>query len=243
MLTLLKSRNVDSRPMPTLTRAVADREDPAVAGQRVAVAVLHVERGLDPRLGVERALAVAADGHAVGPLLVAGRAEGPAEAAVGAVGDDDVAGPHLDGRRRVGRAWTTAPRTKPAVDRPARPPRRPASRVAPAFTRSRPRTGRGRGGARRSRSSGYTGCSGHAQLERRAVGDARAARRSGGTWLELVAQAHVVRAASRPGASGRRRRSSRGEASCARRRRRRGRAGQPVAAAAPAGPPPTTRTS
>ena len=46
-------------------RAVADREDPAVAGQRVAVAVADVERALDPRVGVQRALVVAADRHAL----------------------------------------------------------------------------------------------------------------------------------------------------------------------------------
>src|SRR3546814_13156823 len=45
--------------------AVAAREDPAVAGHGVAVAVAHVEGGLDPRVGVQRALEVAPDGHAL----------------------------------------------------------------------------------------------------------------------------------------------------------------------------------
>ena len=48
--------------------AVADREDPAVAGHRLAVAVLDVERRLDPRVGVARRLPVGADGRAVGPV-------------------------------------------------------------------------------------------------------------------------------------------------------------------------------
>ena len=92
--------------------AVADREDPAVAGHRVAVAVLDVERRLDPRLGVLGRLPVGADRRAVRPLAGAVRAERPAEPAVGAVGDDRVLGPDVDRpRRRRPRPW--APRTKP----------------------------------------------------------------------------------------------------------------------------------
>ena len=102
MLTLLKSRNVESSPTPMFTHAVADGEDPAVAGQRVPVAVLDVERGLDPRLGVAGRLPVRADGRAVRPLLGPEGAEGAAEAAVGAVGHHDVASPQLDGFRPVG---------------------------------------------------------------------------------------------------------------------------------------------
>ena len=48
--------------------AVADREDPPVAGHRLAVAVLDVERRLDPRVLVAGRLPVRADRGAVGPL-------------------------------------------------------------------------------------------------------------------------------------------------------------------------------
>jgi hypothetical protein len=72
--------------------AVADGEDPAVPGQRVAVAVVHVERGFDPWLVVARALPVGPDGGAVRPLACAERAERATEAAVGAVGHHDVLG-------------------------------------------------------------------------------------------------------------------------------------------------------
>ena len=56
------------QPDADVHRAVADREDPAVARHRVAVAVLHVEARLDPRFRRERARPVPADGRAVGPL-------------------------------------------------------------------------------------------------------------------------------------------------------------------------------
>ena len=95
-------------------RAVTDREDPAVAGHRIAVAILHVERGFDPRLGVTRCLPVGPDRRPVGPLACAERAERTAEAAVGAVGDDDVPGADLDGI--ASRRLHHSPANEPAID-------------------------------------------------------------------------------------------------------------------------------
>ena len=87
--------------MPTLIVAVAQREDPAVAGQRVAGAVADVEGATrSTASSCMRALEVAADGHALRVAPVAGRAERPTEARVGAVGDHHVAGLDLAGARR-----------------------------------------------------------------------------------------------------------------------------------------------
>ncbi|CAB5027352.1 unannotated protein [freshwater metagenome] len=72
--------------------AVADREDPAVAGQRVPGAVAHVKRALDPWVVVHRALEVPADGHALRVGAITGRAERATEARVRAVGHDHVPG-------------------------------------------------------------------------------------------------------------------------------------------------------
>ena len=52
------------QPDADVHRPVAHREDPPVARHGVAVAVLHVEAALDPRLGGERAAPVAPDGRA-----------------------------------------------------------------------------------------------------------------------------------------------------------------------------------
>ena len=59
----------------------------------VPVAVADVEMALDPGVVVERTREIAANRHAQGVRAVAGGAEGPAEAGVGPVGDDHVAGP------------------------------------------------------------------------------------------------------------------------------------------------------
>ncbi len=72
---------------------VAHREDPAVAGQDVAALVADVEPAVDPRLVAAGGGVVAADGHAQRVLPVAGGAQLAAEAGVGAVGHDRVAGP------------------------------------------------------------------------------------------------------------------------------------------------------
>ena len=64
VLTSFQPENVDSRPDADVHGAVAHREDPAVAGEVVAVAVAEVEVALDPRLVVERAGEVAAHRHA-----------------------------------------------------------------------------------------------------------------------------------------------------------------------------------
>ena len=64
VLTSFQPVNVDSRPDADVHGAVAHREDPAVPGQVVAVAVAEVEVALDPRLVVERAGEVAAHRHA-----------------------------------------------------------------------------------------------------------------------------------------------------------------------------------
>ena len=132
--------------------AVADREDPAVAGHRVAVAVLDVERRLDPRVGVARRRPVGADRRPVRPLPGARRAERPAEAAVGAVGDDRELGADVDARAVLagdGRAADEARgRRSGASPRGLRAAWRRRRR------RCRRPSRRGRGGARRSRSSG-----------------------------------------------------------------------------------------
>src|SRR5690606_13797589 len=77
---------------------VADREDPAVARQRVAVAVPNIEAGLDPRVIMQWALVVGADRHALRVAAIACGSERSTEPGVGTVGDDDVAGPDLPGR-------------------------------------------------------------------------------------------------------------------------------------------------
>ena len=197
-------------------RAVADREDPAVAGHRVAVAVLDVERRLDPRLGVRGRLPVGADRRAVRPLPGAGRAEGPTEAAVGAVGDDRVLGPDVDGSSRRAPSTIGAAHEAP-LDERVRPPRAPARSVAPAAL-------------------GVVGddlvelAAAHdvavVRVDRvlpatpaRARGPCRwpAGRCSGGTAASSSAEAHVVELLARPAASARRRRSSRGGTSSSRR--------------------------
>ena len=80
---------------------VADREDPAVAGERCPGPVPDVERALDPRIVVHRALEVAPDRHALGVGPVAGGAERPTEPRERPVGHDDVAGRHLPGGTRL----------------------------------------------------------------------------------------------------------------------------------------------
>ena len=98
-------------------RAVADREDPAVAGQRVAVAVAS-RRGRDSIHGVvvQRALAVAADGHALRPRRGCGTCPAPGRSGSWRRRRSRRSGP---GSPRCGPSSlssTIAPRTKPAVD-------------------------------------------------------------------------------------------------------------------------------
>ena len=221
------------QPDADVDRAVAHREDPAVAGQRVAVAVLHVERRLDPRLVVAGRLPVGADGRAVGPLLRPERPEGPTEAAVGAVGHDDVAGAELDAATAASSGLDDRAARRTRGRSPAPSASVPWSRVAPAtsaFWRHHPvelasahdvAVAAGTPGARATAApaSGPVRCS--------------AGRRTGGTW-PAPRRGPCPGAASRPVGSGRRRRSSRAGRSCARRRRRRARGG-------PASRPPTRR--
>ena len=82
--------------------AVADREDPAVAGHRVAVAILDVECRFDPWFGVSGRGPVGADGGAVRPLASAERAERATESAVRAVGDHHVLGADVASGARLG---------------------------------------------------------------------------------------------------------------------------------------------
>ena len=94
-------------------RAVAERDHPAVAGDRVAGSVSDAEVGLDPRLGGAVTAEVGPSGDAVGPVTLPGGAEVAPEAAVRAVGDHDESGAHhvvalgarvelgIDGQRRA----------------------------------------------------------------------------------------------------------------------------------------------
>ena len=91
-----------------------------------------------------------------GHSLVAEGPERPAEAAVGAVGHHDVAGPELDRRGGVRRLHDRAPH-EPPLDRPARPRRCPAAGWPRRPRRSGPPSSRGPGGARRSRRTGRPG--------------------------------------------------------------------------------------
>ena len=212
------------QPDTDVDGAVADREDPAVAGHRVAVAILHVERRFDPRLGVSRRLPVGANGGAVRPLARAERAERATEAAVGAVGDDHVAGADLDGladraaarQRRArsrGRRSAAAPRDLRATWRPqrrrcGRPSCRArvgAPRIRVAGTPDAMATAAPAGGPCRWRAARCTDGTGRA--------DRRGPSRSAG---------------ARRAVSDRPRTSSRGGTTCVRRWSRRGRTGQPV---------------
>src|SRR5439155_9035519 len=74
-------------------RAVPNRKYPSISRQMVPGAVAEVEVALDPGVVVVRAREVAPDRHPQGIGAVAAGAERPAEAGVGAVGDDHVAGP------------------------------------------------------------------------------------------------------------------------------------------------------
>ncbi len=129
-------------------RAVADREDPAVPGHRVAVAVLHVERALDPRFGVPGGFPVRPDRGAVGPLLRAERAQRPPKRLLAPSATTTYVA-----RISIGSSWpfacTTAPRTKPARRR-VTGPRSPAGGWRRRPRRSSPPSRRGRGGARHS---------------------------------------------------------------------------------------------
>ena len=229
--------------MPTLMVPSPHREDPAVAGQRVAVAVAHVEGALDPRVGVQRALEVAADRHALRVAPVAGGAERAAEARVATRRRSRRSGrgsravvarrpcPSRRRRRRGRRASTGAHRLGALEQRGARP-RPPARRPS----------GRGRGGARRSRGREHR-VLGPLQLERDAVGDGAqpvvavvvaSSRSSSPMSCELLdrPRREPVAAGLLAGKRFVRRTTTSWPASASQ-----------YAAAAPAGPPPTTRTS
>ena len=94
-------------------RPVADREDPAVAGQRVAVAVAHVEGALDPRLGVQRALEVVADRHALRVASGSGPCPAPGRTGSWRRRRSRRSGRGSCGSRRSSLSFTTAPRTSP----------------------------------------------------------------------------------------------------------------------------------
>ena len=94
-----------------------DGEHPAVPGDRVAGPVLHVEHRLDPGIGVAGRLPVRADRGAVGPRRGAERTERATEAAVRAIGDDDVARSHLAQRSVTGLLHPRAAHEAPVHDR------------------------------------------------------------------------------------------------------------------------------
>ena len=95
MLTLRQSLIGGEQADTHVHGAVAEREDPAVARQRGAVAVAHVEGALDPGIVVVGALEVGADRHALGPGSLAPAAEPPSHPGVRPVGDHQVGGLHV----------------------------------------------------------------------------------------------------------------------------------------------------
>ena len=198
MLTLLEVAERRQQADADVDGAVAHREDPAVAGQRVAVAVADVERALDPRVGVQRALVVRR-----GWPCPAGRSGcGPCRAP-GRTGSWS--------RRRSRRSGRGSRACRPLVLVLHHARRSPARRAGaadglgalraawrPPSPRARRRTGRGRGGAPRTRGSGTPGARGQLQLERDAVGDGPQAVEAVEVG-EAVVQAHVGELLDRPG--------------------------------------------
>ena len=127
---------------PDVDRAVADRRDPAVPGDRVAVGVGDPEPRLQPRVVRARARPVAPSRDAVRPVAVAGGAERSPEPAVRSVGDDDEAGADLP---LAVEPWRhRAPRTKPRSTTRRRSPRGPSARRAGRAARDRGATRRAR---------------------------------------------------------------------------------------------------
>ena len=182
------------QPDADVDRAVAHREDPAVAGERVAVAVLHVERGLDPRLVVAGRLPVASGWRCRRATPWSGTCRAPGRSGCWRRRPPRRSGPQSSsGDGGVG---GLRPR-RPARSRgrsPGRWRRRPAAGWRRPPRRSAPPSSRGRAGAPRSRTAGTRGARATAAP---AIGPARcsAGRRSGGTCVSSLAQAHVLRAA------------------------------------------------
>ena len=194
-------------------RAVADREDPSVAGHRVAVAILHVERRLDPRLGVTRR----SPSRCGWPCRTATPACGTCRAS-----DRSDCWPRRR-RRRIGRGSRWARRRAVARRRRARSRDR-RSAAAPrdlraAWLQQRPRceqpSCRARGGARRIRAADRPDAMAIAVR----AGDpcrSRATRCIDGTG-RADRRGPSRSAGARRAVSGRRRTSSRGGTTCARR--------------------------
>ena len=102
------------QPDADVDRPVADREDPPVAGQ-ASCRCGRARRGPTRSTGRRAAGSRSSRGSPcpAGSDRLRLGAERPPEPAVGAVGDDHVAGPDLPRRRRVALSFTTAPRTSP----------------------------------------------------------------------------------------------------------------------------------
>ena len=112
-------------PTPMFTSPVAEREDPAVAGEDRAVGVAQLEVRADPRVVGHRGVDVAAPGDAVHRVLVPLPAQQLAERGPDAVGDDQVPARDLDASRRRCGTRPRLPGRPRAVRRPPAPRRRP----------------------------------------------------------------------------------------------------------------------
>ena len=216
VLTSFQPVKVDSRPDADVDRAVANREHPPIPGKWLP-SRSRMSRWLSIQGSSWNGLReIAADRHAERVRAVPRGAEGPAEAGVGAVGDDDVAAPGPSGRSRSSLSRTMRARD---AGRPRRAARSPRSRARawrrPSPPARRP-SRRARGGARRSRRAGSRG--GRARRSSRVMPCADRAQPVEALEFARAARRGPCRAAAAPRAgSGRRRRSCRaGTASCRR---------------------------
>ena len=89
--------------------AVAQREDPAVAGQHRAVGGAQLQMRSEPGIVAARRGQIAAGGDAIHRLLMPPPAQHPAQCRAGTVGDDQLAAPDL---RSVGQRHRRHPRRR-----------------------------------------------------------------------------------------------------------------------------------
>ena len=220
-------------------RAVANRKDPPIPGQMVAVPVADVEVALDPGLVVERTREIAANRHAQRDTCGRGRCRAPGRSGSWR-------------RRRRSRTGPGPPRWRP----------RPCRRTIAPATRPPSTSGLDRLGRRPERRAGLhrplgdhlvelaaphdvavgreVGVLGPGELERDAVGD-RAQPVEALELRERLGETHVVELADRPRREAVAAGLLAGEALLARRRATRWpRVASQYAAAAPDGPAPTT---